>query len=109
MKTSSPWAAPHLPYVRLGSKGEILAASRCFPLWPQQRTSLNRVGMSVRCQKPKSVGWHCLSNELSQQRLGLFQIERAEALGKPIIDRREQVARLVPIPLLAKKPRHAHC
>ena len=33
-----------------GSKGEILDASRCFPLFTQQRTSLNGVGMSVRCQ-----------------------------------------------------------
>jgi hypothetical protein len=37
--------------VREGSKGEILAKSRCFPLCPQQRTSLNTVGMSVRCHK----------------------------------------------------------
>jgi len=35
--------------VAFGSKGEMLAASRCFPLFTQQRTSLNRVGMSVRC------------------------------------------------------------
>src|SRR6266403_4415808 len=32
-----------------GSKGEILAASRCFPLCPQNRTSLNAVGMSEMC------------------------------------------------------------
>jgi hypothetical protein len=31
-------------------KGRILVASRCFPLCPNQRTSLNRVGMTVRCQ-----------------------------------------------------------
>ncbi|MGB8080444.1 MAG: hypothetical protein WCF83_08255, partial [Pseudolabrys sp.] len=37
--------------VRVGSKGEILDASRCFPLFTQQRTSLNGVGMSVRCQE----------------------------------------------------------
>src|SRR5450759_4917777 len=36
---------------RFGSKGEILAKSRCFPLWPQQRTSLNSVGMFVRCHE----------------------------------------------------------
>jgi hypothetical protein len=33
--------------VRSGSKGEMLVASRCFPLFTQQRTSLNRVGMST--------------------------------------------------------------
>jgi hypothetical protein len=38
-------------FTQAGSKGEMLAASRCFPLFPQQRTSLNRVGMSVRCQQ----------------------------------------------------------
>jgi hypothetical protein len=37
--------------VRSGSKGEILAASRCFPLYPQNRTSLNAVGMSETCQQ----------------------------------------------------------
>jgi hypothetical protein len=37
--------------VEVPAKGERLAASRCFPLWPQQRTSLNRVGMSEKCQK----------------------------------------------------------
>src|SRR5258706_8171136 len=38
-------------HVRDGSKGEILAASRCFPLCPQNRTSLNAVGMSETCQQ----------------------------------------------------------
>jgi hypothetical protein len=35
-----------------GSKGEILAASRCFPPYPQNRTSLNAVGMSETCPIP---------------------------------------------------------
>src|SRR6202043_3646764 len=39
-----------LPNVSSGSKCEILAASRCLPLYPQNRTSLNAVGMSVSCQ-----------------------------------------------------------
>ena len=34
----------------LGSKSEKLHASRCFPLYPQDRTSLNTVGMSVSCR-----------------------------------------------------------
>ena len=33
-----------------GSKGEILAASKCFPLCPRERTLRNAVGMSVSCQ-----------------------------------------------------------
>jgi hypothetical protein len=36
-------------FVSRGSKAEILATSRCFALWPRQRTSLNRIGMFVRC------------------------------------------------------------
>jgi hypothetical protein len=44
--------------VAFGSKGEILAASRCFPLCPQQPTSLNRVGMSVRCLPTADLGDH---------------------------------------------------
>jgi hypothetical protein len=35
------------PMSQLGSKCEILAVSRCLPLYPQNRTSLNAVGMSV--------------------------------------------------------------
>src|ERR1700687_3681463 len=31
----------------------MLAGSSCFPLRPQQRTLLNRCGMSVRCQMEK--------------------------------------------------------
>jgi hypothetical protein len=40
-----------LPEVQVGSKAEKLNASKCFPLYPQDRTSLNAVGMSVSCQK----------------------------------------------------------
>src|SRR5260370_11849085 len=43
-----PWNAA--PDVRVGSKSEILAASRCFPLYPQDRTSRNTVFISVSCQ-----------------------------------------------------------
>jgi hypothetical protein len=53
--------------VRIGSKGEILAKSRCFPLCPQQRTSLNRVGMSVRCQERTSQVWSARSEALRQR------------------------------------------
>ena len=35
------------PNVRCGSNSEMLGRSRCFPLWSQQRTSLNRSGRSV--------------------------------------------------------------
>src|ERR1700686_597634 len=42
-------------FTQAGSEAEILGASRCFPLWPQQRTSLDRVSMSVRCQERPST------------------------------------------------------
>src|SRR5258708_1381519 len=37
--------------VRVGSKGEILAKSRCFLLCLQQRKSLNTAAMSEKCQQ----------------------------------------------------------
>ena len=42
-----------------------------------------------------------------QQRLRLFQIERIKALGEPAVDRREQIAGLMPLALIAPEPRHA--
>jgi hypothetical protein len=36
--------------VRKGSKGEILARSRCFPLYPRKRTQVGHRSMSVLCQ-----------------------------------------------------------
>ena len=42
--------------VGFGAKAEKLNASKCFPLYPQDRTSLNAVGMSVSCQqRPKQA------------------------------------------------------
>jgi hypothetical protein len=74
------------PYI--GSKGEILAASRCFLLWPQQRTSLNSVGMSVRCRyccksrksnNPKSLAKADLWTSLLLRRF-------STPLRRPVID-----------------------
>src|SRR5258708_11149369 len=39
-------------FTQPGSKGEILAASRCFPLCPQTRTHVGHRARSVSCQKP---------------------------------------------------------
>jgi hypothetical protein len=39
----------HLHLVRLGSKGEMLPASRCIPFCPQQRTWSDYAVMSVSC------------------------------------------------------------
>jgi hypothetical protein len=38
--------------VRLGSKGEILTASRYFPLYPQDQTWLEAAVLSVLCCRP---------------------------------------------------------
>src|SRR6266403_4839486 len=38
-------------FTQPGSKGEILARSRCFPLFTQQRTSPRYFGMSVSCHE----------------------------------------------------------
>ena len=39
----------------------------------------------------------------------LFQIECVEAFGKPAVDRREKIAGLLPLALIAPEPRHGHC
>jgi hypothetical protein len=46
--------------------------------------------------------------QLIEQGLGLFQIERVEALGEPAVDRSENIASLLPLALVAPQPRHAH-
>jgi hypothetical protein len=46
-----------------------------------------------------------LSNsQLIEQRLGLSKIERIEALSEPAIDRREKVAGLITLALIAPEP-----
>src|SRR5258706_5613140 len=45
------------PNVRDGSKGEILARSRCFPLYPRKRTHVGHRAMSVSCQRPTFVDY----------------------------------------------------
>src|SRR5712671_6168626 len=47
--------------VREGSKPEKLNASKCFPLFTQQRTSPRYFGMSVSCHKPTFAAGHCWS------------------------------------------------
>ena len=44
-----------------------------------------------------------------QQRLGILQVKRVEALGEPAVDRREKVMGLWPLTLIAPQPSHAHC
>ena len=37
--------------------------------------------------------------------LGLFQVERVEAFGEPVVDRREQIAGRIALALISAKPR----
>jgi hypothetical protein len=43
--------------------------------------------------------------KLVQQRLGLFQILRVEALGEPVVDRSEERARFLPLALALPQSR----
>jgi hypothetical protein len=66
---------------------------------------LNRTSPQVRVRALPQNG-AVSENQLSgghliEQRLGLFQIERVEALGEPAIDRSEKIVGLVPLPLIA--------
>ena len=47
-------------------------------------------------------------NQIVEQCFRLLQIERVEAFGEPAVDRREQFASLLRLPLIAPEPRHAH-
>jgi hypothetical protein len=43
------------------------------------------------------------SDQLIEQRLGLFQIARVEAFGEPAVDRSEKLARRIPLALIAEE------
>ena len=47
--------------------------------------------------------------QFGQQRLCLVQIARIKPFGEPAVDRSEQIAGLISVPLIAPEPRHAHC
>jgi hypothetical protein len=47
--------------------------------------------------------------QLVEQSLGLLEIERVEAFGKPAVGRSEKLASLIPLALIKPEPRHAHC
>jgi hypothetical protein len=56
----------------------------------------------------KSFEIACLACQLVEKGPGLFQIEHVEAFGETAVDRSEQIAGLMPLALIAPKPRHAH-
>jgi len=49
------------------------------------------------------------SRQLVEERLCLFQIAGVEALGVPLTDRCEQIARFGAVALVAPQPGKAHC
>jgi PAS domain-containing protein len=77
------------------------------PFIPQQQTCGDCIGMPVLCQTRKSLVVRPSSRERVEQRLGLLQIERVEAFGEPAIDRREKIVGLLPLAVIAPKPRQA--
>jgi hypothetical protein len=86
----------------------VLTFGRSLPVYPDERTFSESVGMSQKCQE----GTHALQQkfghqnslsvvQLVEQRLGLLQIERVEAFNEPAVDRSEYVTGLVPLALIA--------
>ena len=56
----------------------------------------------MRRNKIGAVSENRLSGvQLIEQRLGLLQVQRVKALGEPVVDRREKIVGLVPLPLIA--------
>jgi hypothetical protein len=48
------------------------------------------------------------SRQFVEQRLRFLQVERVEPFCEPPVDRSEQFAGLLRLPLIAPEPRHAH-
>jgi hypothetical protein len=61
------------------------------------KSAMNRL---MRCNKNGAVSENRLSGV--QQRFGLLQIERVEALCEPLIDLGDRASRFVPLPLVAE-------
>src|SRR6202047_396415 len=61
--------------------------------------------MSEKCHKPTCAP-SC--RQLVEQGLRLLQVRRVETLGEPAVDWSEKFSDLIPLPLIAPQPRHAH-
>jgi len=99
---------------RPGSSTDLGLFNRDFRFCPVKghRRSVGPLPKSARngdsCAATNSGHQNSLSVvQLGEQRLGLLQIERVEAFGEPAVDRREQLASLLRLPLITPKPRHA--
>lgn len=74
------------------------------------RPSMNSDRLEAQGCRVTFGGWEWLActsscSQLVEQGLGLFQIERVEALGEPAVGRREQVMRLGALALFGQKAR----
>jgi hypothetical protein len=72
--------------VSVGSKGKILAGSRCFPLCPRKRTQIGHRAMSVSCQKRKCPLTRLIQtiSGAAAQREGLEWGDRLERRLRPL-------------------------
>ena len=62
-----------------------------------------RINGLMRCNKNGAVSENRLSGvQLMEQRFGLLQIERVEAICEPLIDLGDRASRFVPLPLVAE-------
>jgi hypothetical protein len=77
-----------------------------------KQSELAMSALGLGCSLIPGARWLCRRRMLRcqrvEQRLGFFQIARVEAFGEPAVNRSEQFASLLPLPLIAPEPRHAH-
>src|SRR5262245_1115507 len=64
---------------------------------------LSSSGCPAEGRRPRMSG-----SERSQEHPGLLQVGGVKALREPVVDRRQQFARLDPLALLLPQPRQAH-
>jgi hypothetical protein len=89
----------------------IAGSARPGPLPAMGRAALQYAakGQTDSCAATNSGHQNSLSVvQLVEQYLRLLQIERVEAFRKPAVNRREQFASLLRLPLIAPEPRHAY-
>ena len=97
------------------AKLALAEARRLFPQltikWLLTETANHHRSLSMACARlgcRKNERSTLSSDQLIEQRLRLFQIERIEPFGEPAVDRSKKIAGLIPLTLIAPEPRHAH-
>jgi hypothetical protein len=75
----------------------------------RRRRHVSNVPGTDSCAATNSGHQNSLSVvRLVEQRLGFLQIERVEAFGEPVVDRRQKIAGLLSLAVIAPEPRQAH-